>query len=50
MSPILQSFELFDAVAKVRTNHGGIMTPAARLAPEGEEIPLRTSAVLVLRW
>jgi hypothetical protein len=36
MSPIPQPFELFDAVGKLRTNHGGIMTPAATLMPEGE--------------
>jgi len=40
MSPILQPFELFDAVAKVRTNHGGIMTPAAaRRGDPPESVP-----------
>ena len=29
-----QPFEPFDAVAKVRTNRGGMMTPVARLGPE----------------
>ena len=34
------AFELFDAVAKVRTNHGGIMTPAAaRRGDPPENVP-----------